>query len=360
MAEFEFRLLGDDEQPLWDAFAAAHPQSDFCQAWDWGRLKARGEWRAVRAGLFDGPALVAGAQVLLRPLPLGRTLAYACRGPLCDLTSAAGAAQRAALFDGLEAFARRQRAICLKVDPCVGPAAAANLRLCGTVAAEGQNPSFGGTQPKWVMRLDLTPGLDAVLAGFKPDYRTRVRKAPKRGVTVRAAGEPAQWRAWYDDLLLATAHRQDFRVRAYSYFDAIRSDLTGACESRLLLAEREGRLVGGILCLRFGPTVWYLYGGMNEEGREHYSGYLLQWAAMEWAVESGCACYDFRGVAPPEAVDDPHQGLNRFKAGFGPRTVEWVGEWDLVLGPLSYRAFNTLLPLARRALRRRGARPAAD
>ena len=350
--DLTFRLLADDERDLWDAFASAHPRSDFAQAWQWGEMKAQGEWSVMRAGVFGPDGLTAGAQVLSRRLPyLGGQLAYVCRGPLADLETAAGAAERAVLFDGLEAWCRAQHAACLKLDPCITAEHDRFLRLCGARPAPVENPDFGGTQPKYVMRLDLSPGLDAVMGGFKPDYRNRIRKAERRGVTVRRAESLDDWRTWYD-LLLGTADRQQFRVRAFSYFETIRAQLQGACQEWLLVAEREGRQVGGILCLRYGHTVWYLYGAMNEEGREHYSGYLLQWDAMRRAVAEGCDVYDFRGVAPFDREDSPHFGLNRFKSGFGPAEVTWVGEWDVVLSPLRYQLFNFVVPRAKALLRR--------
>jgi lipid II:glycine glycyltransferase (peptidoglycan interpeptide bridge formation enzyme) len=355
----QFRLLRDDEQPRWDAFASAHPYNDFCQAWDWGELKGRGEWRPVRAGVFAGERLVAGAQVLFRGLPGGRALAYACRGPLVDLETPDGAPVRAALFDGLEAVCRERRAIALKMDPCVAQPHTRWLQACGARRTPSSGSHLGGTQPEWVMRLDLAPGLDTVFGGFKADYRNRIRKAPKRGVAVRHADGPDDWRRWYD-LLKETAERQQFVVRAYSYFDLIRELLHRDCQGTVLLAEREGRMVGGILCIAYGDTVWYLYGGMNEEGRDHYSGYLLQWEAMQWAAERGCHIYDFRGVAAPDDEDSPVYGLNRFKSGFGPATVQWVGEWDLVFSPLWYAGFTALLPKAKAFLKRRGKQATAN
>lgn len=338
--EYQLRELTVGQRDEWDRFASAHPLGDFAQAWDWGELKADGEWRAHRLGLYQDDALVAGAQVLVRDLPWGAgRLAYASRGPLVDLTTTGAAPQRAALFDELEHWCRARGALCLKVDPCVTGEAEVYLRRCGVIPAPVDDPDFGGTQPKYVMRLDLSPGLDDVFANFKADVRNRVRKAGRRGVTVRRGESEADWRAWYA-LLQETATRQQFRVRAYSYFDGLRRHLTGACEAWLLLAEREARLVGGILCVRFGPTVWYLYGAMNDEGRNHYSGYVLQWDAMQRTVEAGGTVYDFRGVGPFDQPDGPHYGLNRFKSGFSPAEVEWVGEWDLVLSPLRYRLFN--------------------
>lgn len=334
----------------WDAFVAAHPLGNFCQAWAWGEVKGRGEWTPHRLGLFADDSLVAGAQVLLRPLALGRSLAYAPRGPVVDLTTTDGAQLRAALFDGVQQFCLKHRAICLKIDPCL-TGTDRWLQLCGARPVAGGD-GFGGTQPKWVMRLALTPGMDEVFSRFKSDYRNRIRKAGRRGVTVRLGETDADWLA-FDELLRQTADRQEFRVRAKSYFAAIRDELDGPCQAALFLAEREGRAVGAILCVAYGPTCWYLYGGMNEEGREHYSGYLLQWEAIQWSANRGCTVYDFRGVAPPDAVDHPTYGLNRFKEGFGPEVVEWVGEYDLIFSPLSHRLFTAALPRVKRLLKRR-------
>ncbi len=350
-AEFSFRLLEAADRERYDAFVGAHPNHSFCQAWDWGQVKGRGEWTPVRCGVERAGALVAAAQVLFRPLPLGFTLAYASRGPIVDLASAASP-ERAALVDGLESLCRRRRAVMLKVDPCVTAEQERALLTCGARKLATKDGRFGGTQPRYVMRLDLTPGPEAVFAEFKSDYRNRIRKSERRGIEVRCAANDDDWHGFYA-LLRETAERQSFSVRAESYFQAIREELRGPCEARVFLSEREGRMVGGILCVRYGSTVWYLYGGMNDEGRDHYCGYLMQWRAMEWAFEQDCTVYDFRGVAPPDAVDSPLYGLNKFKSGFSPELVEWVGEYDLVLHPLAYRAFNGLLPAVKKLLKRR-------
>ncbi len=38
--------------------------------------------------------------------------------------------------------------------------------------------------------------------------------------------------------------------------------------------------------------------------------------------------------------DDPHLGLIQFKVGTGGEAVEYVGEWDLPLNTLLYKAFD--------------------
>ncbi len=352
MAAPSFRILAAADQPAYDAFVSQHALNDFCQAWAWGDVKGSGEWQPVRVGVEQDGRLVAAAQVLFRPLALGRTLAYASRGPIVDLVSPDARPIRDALVGGLAQLCGSRGAIALKLDPCLPVGDTAWAAEWQARPAPEEPGHFGGTQPKWVMRLDLTPGLERVFAEFKPDYRNRIRKSEKRGVTVRLGETPADWAEFYG-LLTETAARQEFGIRSQSYFDQIAATLTGDCQAALFCAEREGRMVGGILCVGYGTTGWYLYGGMNEEGREHYSGYLLQWRAMEWSVARGCRVYDFRGVAPPWAEDTHLFGLNRFKSGFGPELVEWVGEYDLVYSPLAYRAFTVLLPKVRAWLKRR-------
>jgi lipid II:glycine glycyltransferase (peptidoglycan interpeptide bridge formation enzyme) len=68
----------------------------------------------------------------------------------------------------------------------------------------------------------------------------------------------------------------------------------------------------------------------------------MQWRMIEWAKESGCVWYDFRGVSQnkEQSPDDHLSGLNRFKEGFGAGFVEYIGEFDLPLSPAWYWAWT--------------------
>ncbi|OGO18266.1 MAG: hypothetical protein A2Z14_19730 [Chloroflexi bacterium RBG_16_48_8] len=83
--------------------------------------------------------------------------------------------------------------------------------------------------------------------------------------------------------------------------------------------------------------------------------YLLQWEAMKWAQNKGCAWYDLWGV-PDESLEtlerdftsrqDGLWGVYRFKRGFGGKLVRSIGAWDRVYIPSLYRIYrwmNTLL-----------------
>jgi lipid II:glycine glycyltransferase (peptidoglycan interpeptide bridge formation enzyme) len=53
--------------------------------------------------------------------------------------------------------------------------------------------------------------------------------------------------------------------------------------------------------------------------------------------------YDLRGITDTLDENDPHVGLIRFKVGTGGEAVEYLGEWDLPLNSLLYRAFDVYM-----------------
>ena len=120
------------------------------------------------------------------------------------------------------------------------------------------------------------------------------------------------------------------------------------------MASVDGRPVAGVICVAFGPKAWYLYGGTSNLHRERMPMYLLQWEAMRWAKEKGCSLYDFLGVSCHMDPQDPLYGLYRFKRGFNPDYVEFIGEYDLPVNPLAYRAWNRLEPVYLKTMRRVG------
>ena len=101
--------------------------------------------------------------------------------------------------------------------------------------------------------------------------------------------------------------------------------------ARLYMAFHEGQPIAGTLAIHYGDKVWYLYGASSNEHRNLMPNYLLQWSMIQWAVETGCSVYDFRGVSGDISEDNPLYGLYKFKKGFGGDFTEFVGEYDLVL-----------------------------
>jgi peptidoglycan pentaglycine glycine transferase (the first glycine) len=362
----QIREAAESDRDIFNGFVARFPSGDLLQSWEWGDLKARSGWKPVRLLGEEGGQVVAAASLLKRSLPkVGRSILYASRGPVLD-TQNAGLVQEFTV--GMADTARRHGGILLKIDPPIelqDTASESSLRAAGfqPIAAGG----FGGTQPKAVMQLDLAGrSLDEIMASFHQKWRYNIRLAEKRGVVVRTDGGRAEIPAFYK-LLKETTERDGFLVRSQRYFEDMWDLLDPPGYVKLALTYYEEKPVAGALCFLFGDKAWYTYGASSNEHRNVMPNHLMQWRMIQWAKENDCRWYDFRGVSPKKGDgSDAHlEGLNRFKEGFSPRFVEYIGEYDLPLSPTWYWAWNVARPRIQTMLKARRkaeavSRPTAD
>lgn len=342
-------LLTDEERKDWNAFVAASPVGDFAQAWEWGELKARTGWTPLRFALRQDAGIVAGAQVLARTMPGGRSLFYAPRGPL--LGGPDPGKTLAELLAAVAEVARERRALALKVDPAVP---AADGRFVDLLAANRfrrsprDDSAFGGLQPRYVMKVDISPDEATLLSNFHPKWRYNVRLAQRKGVVISGDTTRADVATFYA-VLRETAARDGFGVRALSYFLDMWDTCVEAGLARLFLGRLGDETICGAIAFAMGKQAWYVYGASANRHRETMPNHLLQWEMMRWAKTRGCTVYDMRGVARENngAGDSRLHGLNRFKRGFGAQYVEYVGEFDLVYSPFWYRLLNVVEPAVR-------------
>ena len=80
--DYQLRVAHETEDPAWDTFLAETPGGHHVQTSLWAQVRAAAGWRAVRVVARRGDGIVAGAQVLIRPLPLVGAIGYVPRGPL--------------------------------------------------------------------------------------------------------------------------------------------------------------------------------------------------------------------------------------------------------------------------------------
>ncbi len=349
-----------DDAAAFDAFVARAKRPDVLQSWGWGDLKAMTGWVPHRLLVQDRGAVVGACSLLERVIPGLGPLLYAPRGPVVDWDDAETVART---LEGLRAFASQRRAVALKCDPPLP----AYHRAASQLTEKGfrrlaTGPSFEGVQPLHVMQLGLVgKGEAEILAGMAPKTRYNIRLASRRGVRVRE-GTAVDLPAFYV-LLSETARRDGFLVRSLPYFEAMWREILARGLGYLLMAESGGEDLAAAIILQMGNTAWYLYGASSNHQRNLMAPYLVQWEAIRRSLGAGCALYDFRGVSGDLSPNNPLYGLYRFKQGFGAELVEYVGEWDLALRPVSYWVMRRGLPRARRLMamvRRRGIGLAAD
>ena len=343
------RVAGDADRERFDAFVARSPLADALNSWAWGDVKRASGWTPRRLLVEEAGEVALAAQILeTRPVRGAPPILYCPRGPVLDYGR----------VDLLRQFAndvrrRSSGAVFLKCDPGVerDSDAAAALVAAGFRPAGGSG--FGGVQPKAVMVLDLSLGLDKVEEGFHKKWRYNIRLAERKGVVV-APVEREELPVFYD-ILVETARRDGFLIRGREYFETLHDMLAPRGQFRMFLARYGDTPVAGAILLCFGSRATYTYGASSNEHRNVMPNHLMQWTMIRWAHENGYQVYDFRGVSPMrdgQPVEAHLAGLNRFKEGFGARYVEYAGEHDLPLRPLLYQGWKRGFPIARTVLRR--------
>lgn len=271
------------------------------------------------------------------------SVGYIPRGPLASELSATDVAQFARAIDSA---CRRRRAIAILVEP-----ETQDLPL-----SLGQSPLWKPTdvevQPRRTIKVALAGTDDELLGRMKPKTRYNIRLAERRGVTIRRGGVP-DIHDFYA-LLRETADRDGFGVHEIAYFDDMLRVFGD--DAALFLAEFDGEPAAALLALRSPREAIYMYGATRTSLQKHMPAYLIQFAAMKWARDGGCATYDLWGI-PADDDEGPQKdasgsvnvrggmwGVYRFKQGFGGEVISYPGVFERVYIQPLMRAWRMMRP----------------
>ena len=324
--------------PHWDAFVDRTPGGDHVQTSAWARVKQVVGWRAVRVVVRGHGEVVGGCQLLIRDLPGAGAVGYAPRGPLL---ADHDPHLLELLLDAVDAIASDHRLIALKLQPPPG-----GEWMTPVLEDRGYRASELDVAPVATVRIDLGHDEAALLSDMRSGHRANIRKAPRKGVTVRAGtldDIPA-----YMDVVRATARRQGFPVYPAAYYEAMLRSFSDGDHARLVIAELDGRVLAGVMVLAYGDGAMYKMGGWSGEPRNIHPNEPAHWDAIRWARERGYRYYDFEGISPKYAralnaglnPDPPERGDARFKLGFGGEVALLPGTYDFSYRPLRARAIQ--------------------
>jgi peptidoglycan pentaglycine glycine transferase (the first glycine) len=359
----------------WDAFVLTQPRAHVLQLSAWGTLKAAYGWRVERVALAQDGAILAGAQILFRPLPLTiGTMAYVAMSPYISLEADVGTyysasalissnhsvrTQRAVsshppassieadLWRAIHASAKRNRAAFLKWEPGIY----ALDDSAPNFAALGFRASAQTVQPPRTVLIDLTGDDEAILARMNQGTRRKIRQSQKNDLHIYEA--PRAGVVAFTSMMQTTGARNTFGVHQPDYY-ALAYELFVPQHAALILADHEGEPLAGVMVFAAGRQAWYLYGASSDSKRNLMASYGVQWAAIQWAKARGCTTYDMWGIpdedeatleAEFEQRSDGLWGVYGFKRGWGGSVVRSLGAWDYIYNPLIYTAYQTALRL---------------
>jgi len=334
--------LKPDCRDEWNALAAKEPGFSLLQSWEWGDFKEKLGWKAFRIGLVEDNRLMAGAQLLIRPLLGGLlSIAYLPRGPIGCWREEASASR---LFREIHEVDRAHHAAFLKVEPPL----LHDPTFEAFMLKSGFRISRFSIQPRATIILDLRPDLNTILKGMRQKTRQYIRGAAREGITVRHGGR--------DDIgILAELIRRAGRhmgipFRNRDYFLQQWQILGTKGMMAPLMASRQGQLLAVRTVMRFGSHAAEFHAASVPDADGSHANYLLVWEAIQWAKTHGCSTYDFWGVpdevgrlswegreADAAGRKGDLWGVYHFKKGFSRSVVYYSASYDYVYSRALYR-----------------------
>lgn len=327
----------------YENFVSQQPGVSFMQSENWSRVKP--EWLSEQILLKDEAGNVQGAaQMLIKKIPfLHTSFVYLPRGPVCDLHDKKTMSK---MIELIKQRAKKYHAFMVRVDPMIDHTDTKAINILRSLGFRyDENKSEDDmiqSQKNYILKIDGRTK-EQVFDNFHPKWRYNIRTAIRNGVQCVVDETKL------DDfctLMQETGKRDGFNIRSKEYYKLMLSAFGE--DARLYMCySPEGQPLSGALSVRYGDRVSYVYGASTAQLRKLMPNHLMQWQMMSWAIESGCQIYDFMGV--PHFEDESHSnyGVYRFKKGFNGETVQYAGEFDLILSKLKYR-------IARRMLRMKG------
>lgn len=384
----------------WNSLISKLPNPHFLQTYEWGQVKAKYGWSPLYVVWSDksynsyGPDqlnilesldlsdltaafLILKRQIISNGFAARLSVLYSPKGPLLDW---ANESLRNRVLNDLQALAKREGAVFLKMDPDVVlgtgvPGGESDIVNNGGQAVvselerRGWRCSSDQIQFKNTVLIDLKPSEEELLARMKQKTRYNVRLAEKKGVTVRI-GTLEDLPALYK-MYVETSVRDGFVIRDADYYNTVwRTFTANAClpisgfqspisQSPIpfaepLIAEVNHEPVAAIFVFYFAGCAYYVYGMSRSTHREKMPTYLLQWEAMKRAKAKGCMVYDLWGAPDVFNETDSMWGVYRFKEGLGGKVVRTLGAWDFAPNPFWYKMYSEVVPRVLDVMRARG------
>jgi lipid II:glycine glycyltransferase (peptidoglycan interpeptide bridge formation enzyme) len=278
---------------------------------------------------------------------------------------------RMRVLNDLQALAKKEGAIFIKVDPDVALGIGVPGKETAVEYPGGQEVGSELTQRGWrfsqdqiqfrnTVLVDLSQSEEELLAHMKQKMRYNIHLAQKKGVKVRVGTLNDLPKLYH--MYAETSIRDGFLIREESYYQTIWRKFmnipSSACGlqpfSEPLIAEVNGQAVGAVSLFFFAGQAIYLFGMSSNQHREKMPNHLLQWEAMRRAKTLGCKSYNLWGAPNQFNESDDLWNVFRFKEGLGGYVLRTIGAWDFTPNPILYKMYAEVLPRIMDIMRVRG------
>lgn len=323
------------------AYWSNHP----LQSKEWGEFRKKTGIKVIQSN---------GIQITIHKIPYTSwTIGYVPKGPLPTKE----------MISDLKKIGREEKCIFIQLEP--------NIEVENGELKGEKYPSFlishfsflkPATHPlftKYTFILDITKSEQELLAGMHPKTRYNIRIAQKHGVEIVEDNSNQAFEE-YLKLTKETTKRQGFYAHTEKYHRLMWETLkatskTSRLTAHLFLANYRPKNISHLsplishlplaawILFVYNDTLYYPYGASSSLHRETMASNLMMWEAIKYGKKLGLKKFDMWGALSSNPdKNDPWYGFHRFKEGYGPKHVEFLGSFDLVINPVLYQLYRIL------------------
>ena len=310
----ETNYLNSRQRQKYDKLAS-HP----IQSWEWGEFRKKTGNKILRLGISRNKKLIEAFQLTIHRIPFTPlSLGVILKGPKPSITS----------LKALKTIAQKENLLFIRMEPNVKMEdGLKTLNLLRHFGAKEGRPFF----TKSTFIIDLTKSEEDLLKAMHPKTRYNIKVAQRHGVNMSLDNsEKASNR--YLDLTDQTTKRQNFFAHTQKYHELMWKSLKGKI-AHLLTATYKGKILATWILFAWKDTLYYPYGASSDEHKNVMASYGLMWNAIKFGKKLGLKKFDLWGI-------EEGKGFTKFKEGFRPEVVRFIGTWDLVASSFWYKLYR--------------------
>jgi lipid II:glycine glycyltransferase (peptidoglycan interpeptide bridge formation enzyme) len=295
----------------WSSMLDLFNDANLYQTWSYGAVRWGGK-NLSHVVLKRNDEVVGITQLrIVRPTSLKFGMAYLRWGPIChrretDLDSEVFARMADALHQ--EYVVKRRLLLQILPNAFIGSARAEVFQ--SAFANFALEPSTTANTYRTFV-LDVAPPIEELRKNLDKKWRNQLSRSEKNGLNVvEGSGTDAYRR--FSTMYRQMRDRKTFETTVdVEEFGRIQQDLPEDQRMQILICERNGEPVAGIVASAMGDSAIYLLGATSDDGLNAKGSYLLQWTWIQWLKQNGVRWYDLGGIDP-----DGNPGVYHFKKGF--------------------------------------------
>jgi hypothetical protein len=161
--------------------------------------------------------------------------------------------------------------------------------------------------------IDLSVGKDALWSSFKGRARNIIRKGEKAGVNAERAKPSQEWITEYYKLLKETFERQGLSpphpLSFYKEVERLSNHGLAICFEVM----HEKKIISAAIFLLDNKRMMYFSGVSNPIGMKLAAPSIIQWEAMQNAIDINITDYDMGGLGV--------ESIDKFKRSFGGKDI---------------------------------------